>query len=55
MGKATINNYIDTNMPAPPPSPTKNYKPRTKNQEMKTILQIEQHRLDRIIFLGKEV
>jgi len=50
MGKATINNYIDTNMPAPP-----HLQQKTKNRELKTILQIDQHRLDRIIFLGKEV
>ena len=46
----------------PLPSPTKNNKPKTKkrklktaNRELKTILQIDQHRPDRIIFQGQEI
>ena len=46
----------------PLPSPTKNNKTKTKkrklktaNRELKTILQIDQHRPDRIIFQGQEI
>ena len=38
-----------------PSFPSKNYKPKTENRQLKTILQIDSHRPDRIIFEEKEI
>lgn len=36
-------------------SPTKNNKPKTRNRQPKTILEIDRHRPDRVIFQGQEI
>jgi len=55
MRETSNRNYLKTNIPAPLLSPSKDCKPETRNPKPITILEISQHRPDRIIFEEKEI
>ena len=46
---------VNTNVQQPTTDSSRTSKPKTKNRELKTVLEIDTHRPDRIIFEGKKI